>query len=312
MAVSPKDGQVSSSPPPKPNPSSDPGIIPKIGSKRSNPPLTPPSDLDNWDLMSMSPETALKLLCNAMESLVIATGDVPPTPPVSRPSTPTSSTSVKKESSSPRPIRPGTPSAVPTADITSPSFRKIHIGSPEAHASEPVVPVPDNCAAGPVTKPTSRQYETIARKFFSKKPPPITLESYLERLHKYCPMSTAVYLAAGAYIHAICVEDRNVPVTARTVHRLVLASLRVAMKVLEDLRYPQQRFAGVGGVSEKELMFLEVSLCYMTDFDLFMNAERLREKMDALQQAGQQAESVKSKLPDGMKFKIPIRNKGVG
>ncbi|KAI9692932.1 MAG: hypothetical protein M1822_004927 [Bathelium mastoideum] len=299
----------SSSPPPPPNPSSDPGVIPRIASTAATSLPTPPADVGNWDIMSMAPETALKLLCDAVDALAVATGDVPPTPPVSRPSTPRSSFSVNKENASPRTSRPGTPSAVPGSDISSPSFKRIPIGSPEAHPHEPAVPPSDDHDVHAKLRRSHTQYETVARKFFSKKPPPISLEAYLERLHRYCPMSTAVYLASGAYIHSICVEERSVPITARTAHRLVLASLRVAMKTLEDLRYPQQRFAGVGGVSEKELMFLEVSLCYMIDFELFMNRERLRDKMAALQQAARQAEGVKSKLPEDMNFRLPLRRK---
>ena len=296
-------------PPPPPNPSTDPGVIPTIAPSASISFPELPPDVKDWDIMSIAPESALKLLCDAVDALAIATGDVPPTPPVSRPVTPKSPTSTAKENASPRTSRPGTPSAVSATDISSPAFKKIPIGSPEAHPHEPAVPPPELDDIGAKARRTPTQYEAIARKFFSKKAPPISLKAYLERLHRYCPMSTGVYLAGGAYIHSVCVEERNVPITARTAHRLVLASLRVAMKTLEDLRYPQQRFAGVGGVSEKELMFLEVSLCYMIDFELFMNRERLRDKMGALQQAGRQAECVKSKLPESMTFKLPLRRK---
>jgi len=79
-------------------------------------------------------------------------------------------------------------------------------------------------------------------------------------------------------------EDLSVPVTNRTVHRLLLASLRVAMKALEDLSYPHQRFAGVGGVSERELAKLEISLCYLMDFELKVTNELLLEKIKSLQQ----------------------------
>ncbi|KAF2237066.1 cyclin-domain-containing protein [Viridothelium virens] len=304
-----QEGAPAPTPPPRPNPSTDPGVIPKIVPAAGKSLPTPPADVEKGDIMSMEPESALKLLCDAVDALAKATGDVPPTPPVSRPVTPKQSISAAKENASPRTSRPGTPSAVPAADISSPAFKKIPIGSPEAHPHEPAAPPLETLDPSTNARRSPTQYEAIARKFFSKKPPPISLEAYLERLHRYCPMSTAVYLAGGAYIHSICVEERSVPITARTAHRLVLASLRVAMKALEDLRYPQQRFAGVGGVSGRELMFLEVSLCYMIDFELFMNVERLRAKMLALQQAGYQAERVKSKLPEDMTFKLPLRKK---
>jgi len=103
-------------------------------------------------------------------------------------------------------------------------------------------------------------------------------------------MSTAVYLAAGAYIYKLAIEDKVVPVTSRTIHRLVLGTLRVAMKALEDLRYPQARFAGVGGVGGRELRMLEISVCYLTEFDLQLDCESLYRKTVALQQAALHAE----------------------
>jgi len=123
-------------------------------------------------------------------------------------------------------------------------------------------------------------------------------------------MSTAVYLAAGVYIHKLSVEEKLVPVTTRTMHRLVLASLRVAMKALEDLRYPQHRFAGVGGVRESELRLLEIALCYLTNFDLQVDNTTLYEKTISLQQAAFQATLVNKRLQPGeMRLRIPMRAK---
>ena len=47
------------------------------------------------------------------------------------------------------------------------------------------------------------------------------------------------------------------------------------MKALEDLSYPHTRFAKVGGVSEPELGRLEVSFCFVTNFDLKVTSEML-------------------------------------
>jgi len=72
-------------------------------------------------------------------------------------------------------------------------------------------------------------------------------------------MSTAVYIAASLYLHRLAVVDRILPITRYNVHRLVLASLRVASKACEDLSHSHKRFAKVGGLSENELSRLEVS-----------------------------------------------------
>ena len=275
----------------------------------------------------MQPELAMKLLCQSIQALVAATGDVPPTPPIQRPSTPhlrhahspsplRNASNGDKENKPPQPhhhrrtpSRPATP--VPDRDLKSPTFQAVNVGSPEASFSEPAAAYDGD--VGIEAPPSHIQQEAIARKFFSKAPPPVSLEEYLARLQRYCPMSTAVYLAAGAYIHKLAVEQKLVPVTARTAHRLVLASLRVAMKALEDLRYPQHRFAGVGGVRESELRLLEISLCYLTDFELQVDNDMLYRKTVGLQQAALQANHLRGRWNDGaanMRLRIPMRPKG--
>ncbi|KAB8349865.1 hypothetical protein FH972_023878 [Carpinus fangiana] len=263
--------------PRKPNPSADPAVVPDVASLTllaGTEITSPPQDVDP---ATLTPVAALTILCRSVQSLVDLTGDVPPTPPISRPATP--SLRELREGQNPRlDVRPATPaSSIPPDDLNGPYFSRIPIGSPEAHASEP------SFSKMYAAEPLRVQHEAIARKFFSKKPPPISVEAYLLRMHRYCPMSTAVYLAAAAYIYRVAIEDRTVPVTLRTVHRLLLAALRVAMKGLEDLSYPHQRFAGVGGVADRELAKLEIALCYLLDFDVQVDNRLLREKVAALQ-----------------------------
>ena len=102
------------------------------------------------------------------------------------------------------------------------------------------------------------------------------------RLHKFCPMNTGIYLAASIYIHRLAVEERAIAVTRRNCHRLVLGGLRVAMKALEDLSYPHRRFSKVGGVSESELARLEISFCFLTNFELRMTSEMMQEHASTL------------------------------
>ncbi|EGY22251.1 PHO85 cyclin-7 [Verticillium dahliae VdLs.17] len=121
-------------------------------------------------------------------------------------------------------------------------------------------------------------------KAHSKKPPPISIEDYLARLHRFCPMSTAVYLATSLYIHRLAVDERAIPVTRRNCHRLVLAGLRVAMKALEDLSYAHGKMAKVGGVSEVELARLEISFCFLANFELVVREDALQKHADVLRE----------------------------
>ncbi|MCJ1237319.1 hypothetical protein MMC14_005304 [Varicellaria rhodocarpa] len=232
------------------------------------------------DVFAMSPIAALKILCSFIEDLVQITGDVPPTPPVSLPTGPkVQLLHAEKQHGAGRGKRCENsfsgrkPSCNEPEEVDGVPIKKTPIGSPEAGPTEPFHIVGSNM------EPLYIQHGAITRKFYSKKPPPIPLEEYLLRLHKYCPMSTAVYLATSLYVHRLAVFEQIIPVTGRNAHRLMLAGLRVAMKALEDLSYPHARFAKVGGVSQAELGRLEVSFCFLTNFELKVDEEMLRRQV---------------------------------
>lgn len=129
------------------------------------------------------------------------------------------------------------------------------------------------------------QQSVLSKRFVSKREPPINMKDYLQRLHRYCPMSTAVYLAASVYITRMVVVEKVVSLNSRNMHRLVLASLRVAMKSLEDLSYPHHRVARVGGVSEGELSKLEISFCFLADFELRVDLQMLVDQVKYLERS---------------------------
>lgn len=158
-------------------------------------------------------------------------------------------------------LRP-TPSPEPSSFVPPP---------PPSSTPEPYVVIGAN------SQPLNMQHNAITRKFYSKKPPPIGISDYLLRIHRFCPMSTAVYLATSLYIHRLAVDERAVAVTKRNAHRLLLAGLRVAMKALEDLSYPHAKVAKVGGVSEMELARLEISFCFLCGFELVVGAGLLQD-----------------------------------
>ena len=255
--------------PAPPRPSADAGLVPPTPASDDVPSRVSGSvtEADDIDIFTMAPVAALKMLCALVEEMVQMTGDIPPTPPVSLPTTPREP--VLQENRVHYGIVDPQCHVEEQEDCDVPARSKTPIGSPEAHPTEPFHVIGSN------TELLHLQHGAITRKFYSKRPPGIALEEYLLRLHRYCPMSTAVYLATSLYIHRLAIIERIIPVTERNIHRLLLAGLRVAMKALEDLSYPHRRFAKVGGVSEPELGRLEVSFCFLTNFDLRVTREML-------------------------------------
>lgn len=263
-------------PPPPPEPSNDAGIRPPI--KSPNLQALDHLTVDNIDIFTLDPVAALKLLCRGTQALCDMTGDVPPTPMLQGQSLAAQTCPAPAEAAASklRPL-PGFSSRNENDHIDGVPFTRTPIGSPEAHMGEPIV-------HGSSAQPAVVQYAALVRKFYSKRPPPISLEDYLSRMHKYCPMSTAVYLATSHYITHLAVQEKICPVTPRNVHRLVLAGLRIAMKALEDLSWPHGRFAKVGGISEPELARLEIGFCFLMDFGLKVDPEMLTKEAKYLVQ----------------------------
>lgn len=287
------------SPPPPPDPNLDDATaaVPLHNSPTEKTDNAISLDCETWNLKSVSALGALRMLIEALESLADTTGDVPPTPPVSRPSTPRSMEIRRMD----RRV-----SSSPKLALGADGLPSLPIGSPEAHPHEPIT-----VEVGAHAEDITLQHAAIARRFFSKVAPPFTLRQYLLRLHHYCPHSPGVYLAAVAYIHHLCVSDLMVPATSRTIHRLSLAAIRVAAKALEDNKWAQERIAKVGGVSNNQLMNLEVTLCFLLDFELFVDEKIMARRMYMLQQAAKHGIGARGMLNDQFKLKLPQRKKGV-
>ena len=260
-----------------PNPSADTGIA--VTNEPDSPDSRAVSGSETGDVFTLKPLAALKILCRLVEGLTRRTGDIPPASPTIRPSALGSAIlSAGKEDvgrhSGGSDFQRESPGA--EDDDGVPARAKTPIGSPVAHPMESLHGIGAN------KESLNIQHSAVVRKFYSKKAPPINVEEYLLRLHRYCPMSTAVYLATSLYIHRLAVIEKIMPITFRNVHRLVLAGLRVAMKALEDQSYPHQRFAKVGGVSGSELGRLEVSFCFITNFELKVDKGMLLEHAKAI------------------------------
>lgn len=297
-------------PPPAPNPSQDSSLRPHdiadAALQQTDEALVLRDA--NWDIFSVSPMAAMKMLAQTVQALANITGDIPPTPPVSRPTTPRAPTSNPDGTVTP-PMAMDTVIQSPNLG-SSPSATSSHclptipMGSPEAQRDEPI-PAID---VGADAEALALQHAAIARRFFLKSAPAFTLTQYLERLHRYCPHSPGVYLAAAAYIHRLSVSDTLVPATSRTIHRLSLAAIRIASKAFEDNKWAQERIAKVGGVSQRELQSMEVNLCFLLDFELFVRAEELGRRMFELQQTALQGIALHRRLSESFRMRIPSRH----
>lgn len=330
------DSSAVPSPPPPPNPSADPKlrIFQTSDADISSPRLAAQVD----DIFKISPLAAIKLLSAGMEALVSVTGDIPPTPPPTSPTVPhmrgmeaekksivrsnseknlarllqtSGANSPRRSSAKASPLS----SSQPTTHLESATqpIDGVHLRTPNPTPppkADPKIrpPLEPYVVVGENSQPLNLQHSAITRKFYSRLPPPISITDYLMRIHRFCPLSTAVYLATALYIHRLAVMERAIAVTKRNVHRLLLAGLRVAMKALEDLSYAHSKFAKVGGVSELELARLEISFCFLTGFELVVDEQSLSEQWELLRSGGE-AWGALSHSAEAVHLDMPMKRK---
>lgn len=101
--------------------------------------------------------------------------------------------------------------------------------------------------------------------------PRIGVAQYLERVHRYAGLEPECYVVAYAYVDRAAHRRPAAAVASRNVHRLLLACLLVASKVLDDFHHDNAFFARVGGVSNAEMNKLELELLTVLDFEVMLS-----------------------------------------
>ncbi|XP_043688194.1 cyclin-U1-1 [Telopea speciosissima] len=108
--------------------------------------------------------------------------------------------------------------------------------------------------------------------FHGVRAPSISIPKYLERIYKYTNCSPSCFVVGYVYIDRLVHKHPNSPVVSLNVHRLLVTSVMVASKMLDDVHYDNAFYARVGGVSNAELNRLELELLFLLDFSLMVSS----------------------------------------
>ncbi|KAK2952196.1 putative cyclin-dependent protein [Blattamonas nauphoetae] len=108
---------------------------------------------------------------------------------------------------------------------------------------------------------------TINTPFHGNTPATITPKYYLERLFKYMRCKRECFLYALVFIVRY-LDCTHVVLSTQNVHRLLLVSLVIAIKFLDDVYYSNVDYARLGGLSVKELNSLEIHFLVTISFSL--------------------------------------------
>ncbi|KAL0319814.1 UNVERIFIED_CONTAM: Cyclin-U1-1 [Sesamum radiatum] len=108
--------------------------------------------------------------------------------------------------------------------------------------------------------------------FHGVRPPAISLEKYVERIYKYTKCSPSCFVVGFVYIDRLVHKYPESLVVSLNVHRLLVTSVMVASKILDDVHYNNAFYARVGGVSNAELNRLELELLFLLDFGVSVSS----------------------------------------
>ncbi|CAK9315590.1 unnamed protein product [Citrullus colocynthis] len=119
---------------------------------------------------------------------------------------------------------------------------------------------------------SSRHLGNSFNAFHGVRAPTISILKYLERIYKYTNCSPSCLVVGFVYIDRLIHRHPDSLVISLNVHRLVVTSVMVASKMLDDVHYNNAFYARVGGVSKAELNKLELEMLFLLDFKVTVSS----------------------------------------
>ena len=119
-------------------------------------------------------------------------------------------------------------------------------------------------------KPNNEEALFLLQPFIMTKIPPISIVDFLKRLSKYSKVSHKVFILTLIYIDRIC-KIYKINLNYNNIYKLILASFITSIKFLEDDFYSMEVYAKIGGVSKKEINYLEYKFLKLIKFNLFVD-----------------------------------------
>lgn len=102
---------------------------------------------------------------------------------------------------------------------------------------------------------------------YGKKIPSLSIEQFLVRIRKYTEIENNTLVLAFYYIQKI-IENNNFNLGRNNVYRLLLGSCVIAIKFNEDIKYKNDEYCQIGGLTLEEFNSIEYSILSKLDFDV--------------------------------------------
>ena len=121
-------------------------------------------------------------------------------------------------------------------------------------------------------KDKSENINKNIKPFMTKNIPSMPIKNYLIRLCQFTKINESTIILILIYIDRIC-NINKFTLTYRNIYKLILSSMVVAIKYNEDNFYSSEIYAKIGGLSIKELNYLEFHFLILIKFSLFIEKE---------------------------------------
>ena len=110
---------------------------------------------------------------------------------------------------------------------------------------------------------------TTTSPFSSTIIPGITLYQYLLRICAFTQIENETLITAFIYIDRVC-SVGNEMLNEYNVHRILFISVLLAIKYNEDIHFTMEYYAGIAGISVKELFELEYTFTCVIDYCFYI------------------------------------------
>ncbi|KAK7285354.1 hypothetical protein RJT34_20123 [Clitoria ternatea] len=114
--------------------------------------------------------------------------------------------------------------------------------------------------------------EDVVTVFHGLRAPTLSVHNYIDRIFKYSGCSPSCFVVAHIYVDRF-IQHTDIKLTSLNVHRLLITSIMLAAKFMDDAFYNNAYYAKVGGVSTCELNRLEMNFLFGIDFRLQVSVD---------------------------------------
>eukprot|EP00518_Triparma_eleuthera_P006256 CAMPEP_0182468322 /NCGR_PEP_ID=MMETSP1319-20130603/15314_1 /TAXON_ID=172717 /ORGANISM="Bolidomonas pacifica, Strain RCC208" /LENGTH=248 /DNA_ID=CAMNT_0024668507 /DNA_START=19 /DNA_END=761 /DNA_ORIENTATION=- len=124
--------------------------------------------------------------------------------------------------------------------------------------------------------------QAAVSKFQGLREPGICIHDYLQRICRYSSCSMECFVLALVYIDRL-IQRNNFVLTSLNVHRIIITSVMLAAKFLDDQYFNNAFYARVGGVPCAEINALELEFLFLINFSLYVTTDAYHKYLSELE-----------------------------